>query len=457
MSKNPLSKSQGAVPFKGVAAGTGRRDSNSSESEAKSVQSGTTTPHPLTQSRSKKKDGFSKKSPDPFSPYIITLPKYLYGIKIQHNSLDSDVCAYVDGPSDDSGDVEGVRYEPANPMLPEIYAKAITTYPHFQGSTNPEGHPICDRYSVRATKTGTICAIADGCGWGERPKDAAQKAIQAFLSYMDSRVHKLKDVHRAGEVMLKAFREAQAAVMQHTHTASEGGFKNCLECGQCGTTTMLGGLLLPLEAHTLAMEKEQPKWGFLCCSVGDCKAFCLSRNRITEITVGSRHGVSDASDCGGRLGPQIEGEPDLRNLQLFFHPCHVNDVIFLVSDGVHDNFDPEHLGKTPRECMVPAEGWAKADKEDAMSMKDIYRTRLFEDTLSGNPTLEAKVTAVLRHCESITQSSREWMKEHKGRLPLDYDRFPGKMDHTTCVAVRVPSRILPDRHTPTGLHQSASV
>lgn len=457
MSKHPLSRSQGAAPFmKGLTLSfefggggnglNGRRDSNSSADGGGSDRDGgkphsptaASSPlasHPLSNlpvaSRKKKNYG------DPFAAYIVTLPKYVYSIKLLHGSLDSDLCAYVDGPIDDSGDMEGARYEPTNPLLPEIFAKSITTYPRFPGAPNPEGHPICDRYSIRATKNGTVCAIADGCGWGERAKDAATCAIQAFLSYMDSRVHKLKDVHRAGEVMLKAFREAQGAILKHSHSSIEEG-KNCLDCGQCGTTTMLGGLLVPLEAHVMDANLSQPKWGFLCCSVGDCKAFCLSRNRVTEITVGSRYGVMDASDCGGRLGPQVEGEPDLRNLQLFFHPCQVNDVIFLVSDGVHDNFDPEHLGKTPRECMVPADMWAKADRDEAMSMKDLYRTRLLEDTLFGYATLEQKVSAVLQHCETITNTSREWMKEHKGRLPLDYDRFPGKMDHTTCVALRVP-------------------
>jgi hypothetical protein len=87
----------------------------------------------------------------------------------------------------------------------------------------------------------------------------------------------------------------------------------------------------------------------------------------------------------------------------------------LLSDGVHDNFDPEHLGKTPRyvrreekeerkregvgggkrggdtrliklhrECRVEADGWAGADKDEAMSMKDLYRVRLLEDTLCGS-------------------------------------------------------------------------
>ena len=160
---------------------------------------------------------------------------------------------------------------------------------------------------------------------------------------------------------------------------------------------------------------------------------------------------------------------------------------------------------------MEAEGWSGADKDEAMSMKDLYRTRLLEDILFGSssyvllsfslflsfhspcssslpsrsplflfpfppsslsphqytvlrsnatsdrsrarvsplssflllfthfilPSLEQKVTAVLKHCMDTTSPSRTWMVEHKGRLPHDYSRFPGKMDHTTCVALKV--------------------
>lgn len=440
-SRHPLSRSQGGGPFniaKFQNQFEARKDSSHDSSEGKpssptAANSPITSGHPLALSLPPRK----KKSNDPFSPYIITLPKYVYSTKILHGNFDVEAVATLEGPSSDSGDCEGVRYESANPLLPEIFAKSITTYPQFPGLANPEGHPICDRYSVKATRNGTVCAIADGCGWGERAKDAALCAINSFLSYMEPRVHKLKDVHRAAEVMLKAFREAQLGIMKHTHTSPDVAHQ-CLDCGQCGTTALLGGILVPLETHQGVDNLVQPKWGFLCCSVGDCKAFCVSRNKVTEITVGSRYGAMDASDCGGRLGPQIEGEPDLRNLQLFFHPCHVNDVILLLSDGIHDNFDPEHLGKSPRECRIPADTWAGSDRDEAMSIKDLFRARLLEDTLFGFHSLEKKVEAVLAHCVQTTSNSRSWLLEHKGRLPHDYSRFPGKMDHSTIVAVKVP-------------------
>lgn len=45
------------------------------------------------------------------------------------------------------------------------------------------------------------------------------------------------------------------------------------------------------------------------------------------------------------MGPWLaKGEADLRNLSVFFWPCQADDIVFAVSDGIHDNFDPEILG-----------------------------------------------------------------------------------------------------------------
>lgn len=75
-------------------------------------------------------------------------------------------------------------------------------------------------------------------------------------------------------------------------------------------------------------------------SIGDCKAFKFSADgQVTEITEGNRQNVSDARDPGGRIGPHLnDGSPDLRNLSVYYCDCEENDVIALLSDGVHDNF-----------------------------------------------------------------------------------------------------------------------
>ncbi len=50
------------------------------------------------------------------------------------------------------------------------------------------------------------------------------------------------------------------------------------------------------------------------------------------------------SISGGRIGPWIgQGAPDLRNLKLYFYGCEQDDICFVCSDGIHDNFDPQQV------------------------------------------------------------------------------------------------------------------
>ena len=46
------------------------------------------------------------------------------------------------------------------------------------------------------------------------------------------------------------------------------------------------------------------------------------------------------------VGPwrKVESDPDLRNFELFSVGLNAGDLIIVVSDGVHDNFDPQMLG-----------------------------------------------------------------------------------------------------------------
>ena len=97
---------------------------------------------------------------------------------------------------------------------------------------------------------------------------------------------------------------------------------------------------------------EKRDWAFVFGSVGDCKVFLYnpSSTAVTDITSSNRTDSESAADCGGRLGPcDRDGKPDLRNLFVGSATVRRNDLILIVSDGVHDNLDPELLGKHPRD------------------------------------------------------------------------------------------------------------
>lgn len=45
------------------------------------------------------------------------------------------------------------------------------------------------------------------------------------------------------------------------------------------------------------------------------------------------------------------------------------------------------------------------------------------------------------YCVCLTKSSRDWLENVEvGKLPEDYRLYPGKMDHTTCVAVQLRAK-----------------
>jgi len=120
-------------------------------------------------------------------------------------------------------------------------------------------------------------------------------------------------------------------------------------------------------------QQSQRKWVFVCVNVGDCKAFHYNATtgKVEEVTDSGRQNASDASDPGGRLGPQLdEDAPDLRNLRLFWKICSPSDLIFVTSDGVYDNLDPQQQGLDPEDLgLSQYESW---DDIDGVLLKDIF-------------------------------------------------------------------------------------
>ena len=55
---------------------------------------------------------------------------------------------------------------------------------------------------------------------------------------------------------------------------------------------------------------------------------------------------------------------------------------------------------------------------------------------SPSPSLVAKT--LVQNAENLTERGREYLLQNPtSRLPNDYTKYPGKMDHTTALAVRI--------------------
>jgi serine/threonine protein phosphatase PrpC len=304
-----------------------------------------------------------------------------------------------------------------------LSTRSISTYPKLP-TGDKDGDPIADRLYVKLHDNRAMVAVADGCNWGKRPQMAARDAVAAMTFYLTDKQEMIHDLQDAGHYLLRSFAEAHKKIVADKE-----------DIWEAGTTTLIGVLCLELEP----VNEGDPKWGVLCASVGDCKAFIASQKtrQVIDVTSGNRNNVSDGRDPGGRLGPYVgQGWPDLRNLRLYFSPCEADDVILIVSDGVHDNLDPQTLGKIPADLQLPNKSWEELTHDSLLKIKADYMRELLRDLVFSQPDITPGSISdrLISHCLEATRKSREYMEEDMSRKqPMDYIAFPGKMDHTTCV------------------------
>lgn len=176
---------------------------------------------------------------------------------------------------------------------------------------------------------------------------------------------------------------------------------------------------------------------------------------MDDITIGNRANLTDAKDPGGRLGPWSQnGTDDLRNLKLYYVEVEPGDLLIVVSDGIHDNFDPQHLGKTPLDFQLKFDTWEDAEKQmpkEVEEAKNLFRKTCLkdkiDDIIANDPSSsqhkvhpKAINKKLLNYCFTLTESSRKFMVDFPNKkLPSDFAEYPGKMDHTTAVTIRVGS------------------
>eukprot|EP01119_Soliformovum_irregulare_P001308 TRINITY_DN11037_c1_g1_i1.p1 TRINITY_DN11037_c1_g1~~TRINITY_DN11037_c1_g1_i1.p1 ORF type:complete len:642 (+),score=207.30 TRINITY_DN11037_c1_g1_i1:1974-3899(+) len=322
----------------------------------------------------------------------------------------------------------------------EACGYSISLYPVNPIDKKRQGEPVADRYNLMHFRDMTIAALADGCGWGGEARDAAAKAAGLFIDFMKRVRPDISNTRQAVKFMLRAYGAAHQAIVEGT--TPETLFS-------VGTTTMLGGMVLPL-----SKSQAQGRWAFVCVNIGDCKAYhySASRKEVYDIT-GNRASVVDPRDPGGRLGPQLsDGSADLRNLSVYQTICDDNDILLILSDGIHDNIDPQHLGKTPQDFQLETTDgtWhGLVDPESANRAKGEWSLKLLKKMILGSVNSKSGKSKVLNIAETLvnytatlTQTSRDFMENSENadkRLPEDYKKFPGKMDHSTCLVFQVGS------------------
>jgi len=317
-----------------------------------------------------------------------------------------------------------------------VSGRTVSLYP-VRKDTGREGDPIADRYCVTSYANCIVFSMGDGCGWGTTAKEAAQKACDVFVEYMKNFSNEINTTVFAVRLMLRAMSAGHSAILDGT-----------TEELAAGTTTVLGGMVLELqEPH------KDGKWGIVISNLGDCKAYLYSAvtNKVVEVTDNARTDITDVKDPGGRLGPQLEGgKPDLRNLQTYFAVAKDEDILIIVSDGVHDNFDPQFNGKSPKDLGIASDNndWSTMNMDDEnLRLRTNFMTNLMSSLINNSKDSKTRITPILvterliAHSVTLTKNIRTFMETYPTKkLPEDKIGYPGKMDHATCLAFQIGKR-----------------
>jgi len=297
-----------------------------------------------------------------------------------------------------------------------------SAYPHIDGAR--QGDPICDRFIISFFPDCTIVAFADGCGWGEMAKKAANTAIDVFTKNMIQMKHEFTTTRFMARMMLRSYLNCHNNIIKGLSLE---------QIFDAGTTTMLAGIIC--ELTIIKQDDHQPssaelswleflrgptrKFVFTFVNLGDCKAYIWNSitGNISDVSEVLRATANDPRDPGGRLGPQEEGgHPDLRNLSAYSVHAQEGDIIFVCSDGVHDNLDPQRLGKSPKSIglNVDKNSWENVvNHKEASEAKAKWSLNFVSKLLTSKKTQitpELITKTLIEHALQLTESSREFME-----------------------------------------------
>eukprot|EP00324_Dicrateria_rotunda_P004055 CAMPEP_0206160284 /NCGR_PEP_ID=MMETSP1474-20131121/6625_1 /ASSEMBLY_ACC=CAM_ASM_001110 /TAXON_ID=97495 /ORGANISM="Imantonia sp., Strain RCC918" /LENGTH=278 /DNA_ID=CAMNT_0053561533 /DNA_START=454 /DNA_END=1287 /DNA_ORIENTATION=+ len=241
--------------------------------------------------------------------------------------------------------------------------KVISLYPACRGRPSREGDPICDRYTVKLLPNAAIICLTDGCNWGEKPRRASRVANAAMVEFVRKNLSSIKTIWDAVHTLIGSLADAQLAIVNGPDEKWAGGKTTAnigvmLEVDQRWVESKVMEEVNDIMNEDFVRTIVPTRWAFVTVNIGDCKVLHISRNKVvTDITDVNRSDYLDPTDPGGRLGPYQGVWPDLRNLAAFWTTVEEGDIIASMSDGVHDNLDPQIQGLSPSDFGYPQENW----------------------------------------------------------------------------------------------------
>lgn len=313
----------------------------------------------------------------------------------------------------------------------------------------------CDKTLMKTLPNGTtIFCVADGANWGVKVARAAQVAVN-FSSATKERMmneNPPKNLQEVAAIELKALLAADGEInrinKQYELDSSNKDIPLEQKEKPIGTTTLLSG--------TIVKDNNGDRFGVFA-SCGDTKAFIFRKvNDQTvcfEVTKGSRGNLGDPSDCGGRIGNYSSFIPngekkkqtggDYRNLAVYTVKLEPEDVLFICSDGIHDNFDPEGRGIRPSDFQLPIDSWKDKDipqnlQPKYLNAKENWCTEELGKLYQKSENKEEFKDNVYSEINRINEPTKLYMLENPSKpQPTDYTKYQGKLDHAGSILMKI--------------------
>ncbi|XP_028413391.1 uncharacterized protein LOC114536262 isoform X2 [Dendronephthya gigantea] len=318
-------------------------------------------------------------------------------------------------------------------------------------TNKPVGEPNADAFAVVARENNAFLAVADGCGWGVNSFLVARTAVKGCIEYLSKQLHKASTTQEIMDIMLNSFKYAHECIVDSKGTV----------------TTLCAAVICKIQGINC--------YGLCVVNVGDSLAFVYRKDGyVQEVTVGSHSpGERDMKQAGGCIGPLVGDDPDLSNLTCSFTFVDEGDIVFLTSDGISDNFDPQVLKITSPgdldQLLTPVKPSKsqeslldQGDKQEKPTDADMVTAEVDKETtdddMSSSCTFMKKViqsespcgeeSSAKELCGKLmnfvvqnTLKRRTFLEQNRNCKREEFDKkkrsIPGKLDHATVVAYEV--------------------
>ncbi len=153
------------------------------------------------------------------------------------------------------------------------------------------------------------------------------------------------------------------------------------------------------------------------------------------------------------LGKDGDSSVKTLNPLLYFYPCHEGDIIFLTTDGVYLNLDPEILKSSPYWLGLPFSEWTHGNTFSAELIelkKKQFTQDVFNYLIGQQTTAQQLSERIIEFTHNVTQEKRAMLEKQSmistqsklsrkdaTLLRNSIKALRGKLDHATCVSVRV--------------------